>query len=368
MAVKPKKTKTSIKKKSVRRNGSPKRKTRKSRKKSHLKKNFFVVLGVLLIISMVVFGYFLGNNSTASKHKTVYSKTYPIDQNNGYSTKELLADLSNRELTKPKVIKKEKPATKLVEMKKVEKKHFKEKAQKRVVKEKKAQQKKKVVLTPAKGKPQLVIVIDDVSSTVQLKRIQSTGLKLTPSIFPPSELSMSSHKLATSLDHYMIHLPMESGNTKFNTQYKTLMVKNSVDTIEQRVKEIRRLFPKAKYINNHTGSVFTDDYSIMYKLYSALRNEGFVFVDSRTTGSSKVRKIARQFGDAYVGRDIFIDNEHTIEYIHNQLKEAVTLAKRRGYAVAIGHPHKITMQALKSAETILNDVELVYIDEIYKEQ
>jgi polysaccharide deacetylase 2 family uncharacterized protein YibQ len=44
------------------------------------------------------------------------------------------------------------------------------------------------------------------------------------------------------------------------------------------------------------------------------------------------------------------------------------MAKKRGYAIAIGHPHKMTMQALSSAAAIFNDVELVYIDEIYKKE
>ena len=177
---------------------------------------------------------------------------------------------------------------------------------------------------------------------------------------------MSSHKLAISLEHYMIHLPMESGNTKFNTHHKTLMANSSVDMMEQRAKEIRRLFPKAKYINNHTGSVFTADYNAMYKLYKALDKQGFVFIDSRTTSSSKVRKIANKFDHMYISRDIFIDNEHNIPYIHQQLKEAVAIAKRKGYAIAIGHPHKVTMEALYQAKTILSDVDLVYMDDLFR--
>jgi polysaccharide deacetylase 2 family uncharacterized protein YibQ len=189
---------------------------------------------------------------------------------------------------------------------------------------------------------------------------------MTPSIFPPSELSMTSHQLARGLKHYMIHLPMESGSRQFNSQYKTLLTSFSTNQITNRVHELRKLFPHARYINNHTGSVYTNDYKAMNRLYKALRKEGFVFVDSRTVGSSKVRKIAHAFGDAYVARDIFIDNKHTVKYIHKQLAQAVKIAKKKGYAVAIGHPHKVTMQALASANDILKDVELVYIDKLYR--
>ena len=101
-------------------------------------------------------------------------------------------------------------------------------------------------------------------------------------------------------------------------------------------------------------------------LYKALRKEGFVFIDSVTTGSTKVKQIAHNFGDAYVARDTFIDNIHTVPAIHKQLRQAVKLAKKNGYAVVIGHPHPSTLKALSTAKNIFNGVELVYIDEIYR--
>ena len=279
-----------------------------------------------------------------------------------YTTKQLLEDLAKVKIEKPKVVYsppvKEKPEPKIKESKQVIKKHV----------EVKKKPLPKTVLAPHTNKPKLAIIIDDVSNRSQLNAILATGVKMTPAIFPPSELSMTSHRLANHVKHSMIHLPMESSSKQFNSQYKTLLTSFSSNKIEERVKELRRLFPHTKYVNNHTGSVFTDHKKAMGRLYHALREEGFVFVDSRTIGSSKVKKIAQQYGDAYVSRDIFIDNKHDIAYIHKQLQKAVKIAKKRGYAVAIGHPHKITMRALKSANKILKDVELVYIDAIYKEQ
>lgn len=99
-------------------------------------------------------------------------------------------------------------------------------------------------------------------------------------------------------------------------------------------------------------------------LYTALKKEGFIFVDSRTIASTKVPKIAKKFGDVYMARDTFIDNVHNVQTIHKQLRKAVEIAKKRGHAVAIGHPHDITMKALSRAGTILKDVELVYIDDL----
>ena len=159
---------------------------------------------------------------------------------------------------------------------------------------------------------------------------------------------------------------MESGSAQFNRQSKTLRTTFSDEEIEARVKELRKLFPHARYINNHTGSVFTDDYAAMERLYRVLRKEGFFFVDSRTIGSTKVPQITKVCGDTYVARDVFIDNVQSLPHIHKQLQKAVKIAKKRGYAIAIGHPHEKTFEALSSAKEILQDVDLVYIDELYR--
>ena len=226
----------------------------------------------------------------------------------------------------------------------------------------------KVRLAYRGEKPKLVIIIDDVHTKAQLDAIGALGFPVTPSIFPPYSMAPHTEKLATRAVHYMIHLPLESGNAKFNTQSKTLMTTASRQAIEARVKELRKLFPRAHYINNHTGSVFTHNYHAMYMLYEAMKKEGFTFIDSRTISDSEVEKIAHTVGDAYVARDIFIDNVHSVPYIHNQLKKAVALAKRNGYAIAIGHPHKTTMEALQTAKPLLKGVEAVYIDSIFREE
>ncbi len=367
MAVQPKKkkTNTTAKKKTPTKKRTVKSKTSKRKKKSNHKTNIVTVVVVLLMIGLVTFGYYLGKGHMKA------GEIQDDQTESAYTTKQLLADLSKVKTEKSKVV--TPPPVK----KKVKEKEKSKPIQKQKVKEPIAVKKRtvevkkkprpKTVLAPRINKPKLVIIIDDVSKQSQLDAIKATGVKMTPAIFPPSELSMSSNRLARGLKHSMIHLPMESSSKQFNTQYKTLLTRFSTEQIEKRVKELRRLFPHTKYVNNHTGSVFTNNNKAMKKLYQALRNEGFVFVDSRTIGSSKVKKIAKSHGDAYVSRDIFIDNQHTVSYIHNQLRKAVDIAKKKGHAIAIGHPHKITMRAIKSAGTIFKDVELIYIDDIYKE-
>ncbi|HFQ62457.1 MAG TPA: divergent polysaccharide deacetylase family protein [Epsilonproteobacteria bacterium] len=356
MATKPKK---SGKKSSSKKTVSKKKISKKTsaKKKTLLKKNIVIVVAVFFIIVLVALGYFIGKNDRLPLSEKSKEKEH-------YSTKALLDDLAQLKVKKPK-----KTVHKTVQKEALKKSI--QRVPEDVKKEKKSIQKKDkkkntIALAYRGKKPRLVIIIDDVHTKEQIAAIKKLELKITPSIFPPYVLSRQSNLLAKQVRHYMIHLPMESGSKQFNRQTKTLMTSFTDEQIADRVMELRKLFPHAKYINNHTGSVFTSNYKAMKKLYIALKLEGFVFVDSFTVASSKVNRIAHELGDVYVRRDIFIDNKHTIPYIHHQLTLAVAKAKKKGYAIAIGHPHKTTMKALASAKQILKDVELVYIDDIYR--
>ncbi len=233
----------------------------------------------------------------------------------------------------------------------------------------KTKKKSSSVVAPVtiRGKrPRLVIIIDDVATPRQLKKIQSVPLKLTPSIFPPSKRLRSTVKMTKKLKHYVVHIPMEAGNHPRGSMLNTITVKDSKEQMRARVKQLRKWFPSAIYINNHTGSIFTSDYRALHTMYGLLKKEGFVFVDSRTSHKSKGKRVAKEYGDFYLRRDVFIDNVQKFATIRKQLKLAVKIAKKRGYAIAIGHPHKMTIKSLKNSLDILVDVDVVYLDELMK--
>ncbi len=214
------------------------------------------------------------------------------------------------------------------------------------------------------SRAKLVIIIDDISHSYQLNMIKKLGLHITPSIFPPSKMNMKSYLLARGLKHYMVHLPLQSGSKQMNKMHKTIFINYTNKQIERRVKEIRKLFPSAKYINNHTGSVFTSNYRASKELYKVLLDNGFKFVDSRTTDRTKIPKIAKEFGRRYLKADLFIDNKLNFKSIEKELNQAIALAKRRGYAVVIGHPHIQTFKALESLKHKLKSLNLIYIDQL----
>lgn len=216
-------------------------------------------------------------------------------------------------------------------------------------------------------KPKLAIVIDDVTTTYQIKAIKNLGYTVNISIMPPTSNHQNSADIAKGLDFYMIHFPLQATNFKFEEE-NTLHVEDSYQKIEKRVAQIRAWYPDAKYTNNHTGSKFTSNKAAMDRLYQALIKYDFIFVDSRTTSKSAVKEVAKKYNMPYIARNIFLDNTQEFDYIQNQLKRAIEISKKHGYAIAIGHPHKITMKVLKESKDLLTGLDLVYIYKIPPEQ
>lgn len=213
------------------------------------------------------------------------------------------------------------------------------------------------------GKPKLAIIIDDVSFLSQVKQIKKIPFKVTPSFFPPTRVHPDTVKLSQKFKFAMIHLPLEAMGYA-HPEPKTLLISSTKNEIESRVKEIKKEFPQIHYYNNHTGSKFTANLRAMKCLIGYMKTQNLHFVDSRTTIDTKAGIVSQALHVKLLSRDVFLDNIAKPKKIIEQLKKAVKLAKKSGYAIAIGHPHTNTLKTLIGAKMYLGDVELVYVDEL----
>ena len=223
--------------------------------------------------------------------------------------------------------------------------------------------------TPKKEKsvesklPKLAIIIDDVTNSRQINKIQNIGYTVNMSFLPPTPRHKNSAKVAQKLDNYMIHLPLQASSFKYEEE-NTLYINDSIERIQRRIDTLSRLYPKAKYINNHTGSKFTADKEAMDRLFSVLKKYDYIFIDSKTTAKSVAKESGKKHGLRVLSRNIFLDNKKDKEYIQGQLEKAVKIAKKYGSAIAIGHPYGITFQALKDSKHLLEGLEMVYVDKL----
>ena len=211
--------------------------------------------------------------------------------------------------------------------------------------------------------PKLAIIFDDGSFPWQPRMMKEIPYKVTPAFFPPTSGHPETVRLSHEFEFAMIHLPMESKNYA-HPEPDTLTTVDSQEVIANRIARIKKWFPHIKYYNNHTGGSFTAHYAAMDKLIGVMQDESLIFVDSRTVGNSKAPEIFKKYNIQLLSRDVFLDNSLNKSEIREQLRKAVVVAKKHGYAIAIGHPHKSTLEVLRDSRDLLEGIDLVYVKDL----
>ncbi len=107
-------------------------------------------------------------------------------------------------------------------------------------------------------------------------------------------------------------------------------------------------------INNHMGSLLTRHPGHMQWLMETMKSNGQFYVDSLTSDDSVAARLAKENNIPYLTRDIFLDHKQGPAYVRKQFKELIKVAKRKGFALGIGHPHASTIEVLSQ---VLQNVE-----------
>lgn len=200
----------------------------------------------------------------------------------------------------------------------------------------------------------VAVVIDDIGYDISIARdFLNLPVPVTLSIFPYAPHSREIAKDAKEKGHeILMHLPMEPegypGNGK-DPGPGALYVKMTPGELVRQINSDLDRIPLVCGVNNHMGSRFTCDPKAMRILMETLKKRKKFFLDSRTSAKSVGFKIAKEIGIPAAERDVFMDNVRDVKKIREQLDCLIEDAKKRGYAVGIGHPHRATYLALKKA-------------------
>lgn len=217
--------------------------------------------------------------------------------------------------------------------------------------------------------PVVAVVIDDMGiSQKRTADIISLQAPLTASFLTyGKELDNQVKNAREAGLEIMVHTPMEP-HSKADLAPDTLTTRMDTEEIKSGLKIMLDKFHNVKGINNHMGSKLTEDFERMNAVMEVLSERDLFFLDSKTTAFSVAKKAAKQNLVSYATRHVFLDNENKADYILKQLAIAERIARRNGYAVAIGHPKTGTYQALKQWLPTLEEkkIKLVPMSEIVK--
>ncbi|MBI5192500.1 MAG: divergent polysaccharide deacetylase family protein [Nitrospirae bacterium] len=223
-------------------------------------------------------------------------------------------------------------------------------------------------LPPHHNNARIAIVIDDLGYDKKIYReFVELGIPLTFSVLPGERYSANIARGASHLKYeVMLHLPMEPQSRLVNPGKWVILHNMSRDEMLSQLSKDIRAVPNIAGVNNHMGSLLTEDSHAMNIVLGGLRNKGLYFLDSKTTPNSKAFEIAKGMGIKSGRRDVFLDNNADVDYIKGQIDIAIKLAKKKGEATVIGHPRIETLKALRARLSAFEKegIDLVPVSEV----
>ncbi len=228
-----------------------------------------------------------------------------------------------------------------------------------------------VAITPAThGKPRIAIIIDDMGlNAPRTNEVIKLPKTLTLAYLPYAPHLDQKTRDAKSYGHeLMIHVPMQPMKDSMDAGPNVLTVDMSKRDLNKALKGVFKSFDGYAGINNHMGSKLTQDREKMSMIMEQLKERNLYFIDSKTIPNSVAAEMAREAGVAYNSRDVFLDHVPTYEFSVAALKQTEDIARKRGSAIAIGHPKENTIKALEEWIPTLKEkgIELVPVSEILK--
>ena len=205
------------------------------------------------------------------------------------------------------------------------------------------------VMRRAGAPAKIIVIIDDMGmDRRRSKAIAELPGPLTLAYLPYApDLPGETGAVKARGHELIIHMPMEPMDA--HTNPGPIALRTGMNNAEMDIMLAKAFASFDGYvgINNHMGSKLTQDERAMRHVMAALKARDLFFVDSKTIGSSVASHMAAEAGLRYADRDVFLDNENSVEAVRRNLNQLERLADKKGFAIAIGHPRDGTIAALK---------------------
>lgn len=199
--------------------------------------------------------------------------------------------------------------------------------------------------------PRITIIIDDLGNNLALGElaIRLPG-DVTYAIIPHTpngtNLAEQAHQQGKQV---ILHLPMQSHYEHINLGDGALTTSMNEQLYQRTLISALDSVPHLSGLNNHMGSLLTEHRQPMTWLMKELKKRNLFFVDSLTSPHSVARQTALQLQVPSLTRDVFLDNNQSIEAIDKQFHKLLRIVRLKGYAIAIGHPYPTTLNYLRKA-------------------
>jgi polysaccharide deacetylase 2 family uncharacterized protein YibQ len=217
--------------------------------------------------------------------------------------------------------------------------------------------------------PRIAIIIDDLGYQLAAgQRAIALPGPVACAILPGSprarQLANAAHDTGKEV---LLHLPMQAVDNTGRVEDTRMTLDMSRGKFAATFEAAFASVPHVIGINNHRGSLLTQHPGHMqWLMEEMLARDGLFFVDSYTTHESVALQIASEIGVSAKKRDVFLDPDKSTETLLREFERLKSLAKKRGSAIAIGHPYEATLAMLEKELPQLADqgYELVPVSEL----
>lgn len=193
------------------------------------------------------------------------------------------------------------------------------------------------------------IIFDDAGGSLgDLDAIIALGRPVAVAVLPGLRFSreVADRARAAGLE-VLLHLPVEPEDASKDLGPGGITTAMSDEEIAAAVQADLTDVPGAIGVNNHMGSRGTSDERVMRAVLQEVKARGLIFVDSVTSPRSVAGRVAGEMHVRTASRQVFLDNQNEAGAIRRQIRRLISLARRRGEALAIGHAQRLTPRVLK---------------------
>ena len=217
--------------------------------------------------------------------------------------------------------------------------------------------------------PRVAIIIDDMGyHLANGKRAIALPGAVSFSFLPGAPRARALAEQAHALNKdVLLHLPLQAANADAPSELSEIHIDMSRERVAHAFTTAMDAVPHVIGVNGHRGSLLTRHPGHMQWLMEEIRGrESLFFIDSYTHHESVALQIAVENNVEAIKRDVFLDPDPSPGAVEREFERFKALARKRGQALAIGHPYPATLDLLERELPKLADegFELVRVSEL----
>ena len=193
--------------------------------------------------------------------------------------------------------------------------------------------------SPYKSNGTLIFVFDDAGHNMeQLQPFLELPFPITIAVLPGLDYSIQvAQKVRNCGKELILHQPMRAKNKAIDPGPCAIEPDMTPEEVYELVRRNLAEVGPVSGINNHEGSLITEDENLLGAVMDVCRAEKLYFLDSRTTPASIAKKAATQRDLPIWERTVFLDNTQNRKDIEIAVRLGMELASKNGSAIMIGH-------------------------------